>query len=52
MQSEKELEKQLIEQLLLQEYEKVDIKNENQLMNNFKKQLEIINKKKKVVIQK
>ena len=44
MQSEKELEKQLIEQLLLQEYEKVDIKNENQLMNNFKKQLEIINK--------
>lgn len=45
IQSEAELEKKLIEQLINQGYENIKIKNEEELNLNFKKQLELHNKK-------
>lgn len=45
IQSEAELEKKLIEQLISQGYESINIKNEEELNLNFKKQLELHNKK-------
>lgn len=45
IQSEAELEKNLIKQLVSQGYEKINIRNEEELNLNFKKQLELHNKK-------
>lgn len=45
IQSEAELEKNLIKQLISQGYESINIKNEEELNLNFKKQLELHNKK-------
>lgn len=45
IQSEAELEKNLIKQLISQGYESINIKNEEELNLNFKKQLEFHNKK-------
>lgn len=45
IQSETELEKNLIKQLVRQGYEKINIRNEEELNLNFKKQLELHNKK-------
>lgn len=46
IQSEAELEENLIKQLVSQGYEKINIRNEEELNLNFKKQLELHNKKK------
>lgn len=45
IQSEAELEKKLIKRLISQGYESINIKNEEELNLNFKKQLELHNKK-------
>lgn len=46
MKAEFELENQLIEQLILQGYEKVNVKDENSLVENLKIQLEKLNERK------
>lgn len=46
LKAEFELENQLIEQLILQGYEKVNVKDENSLVENLKIQLEKLNKRK------
>ncbi len=46
LKAEFELENQLIEQLILQGYEKINVKDENSLVENLKIQLEKLNKRK------